>query len=301
MIAKDDAPSRSGGTPRRISDLIRWATDQLDGVTSSTPRVEAEWLLGHTLGIERHALYTGFERNLTRSELQRFEKCIEERKAHRPVQYITGATEFMSLPFKLTDDVAIPRPETEALVETVIDLVKKSGGTSPRLLDIGTGSGNIAISIAYYLSESHVTATDVDETILSVARSNAVANGVAHRVAFTLMDERDPDAELPVGLDFVVSNPPYLTPDEWSHTEPQVREWEPRGAFLDGEDGLGFYLPIVESARRLLAPDGYVCIEIAGEHRVAQVNRLLETGGFAEISVRPDLGGTPRVVYGRRR
>jgi release factor glutamine methyltransferase len=259
------------------------------------PRLNAERLLASVLKLDRVGLYLQFDKPLSSAEREPFKALLKRRAAHEPLQYILGETEFMSLHFRVTRDVLIPRPETEILVEKILESCK--GGGAVRILDIGTGSGCIAVSLAKMLPESTVDAADVAASALELAQSNAERNGVAGRVHFIEADIRGENFAQSVRFpyDVVVSNPPYVCLSEWPNLPKDVRDFEPRTALCDEGDGLSFYRIIASKAGAILSPGGKLFLEI-GFGQKNSVFEILQLAGFSGIEACPDLNGIDRVV-----
>jgi release factor glutamine methyltransferase len=254
--------------------------------TSRNPRRDAEVLLAHVLRCDQAALLTHPERLLSPAEADQLESFLNRRLASEPMQYITGSQEFFGLLFEVTPAVLIPRPETEHLVEAALEHI---GGEAVRILDVGTGSGAIAVSLAHARPQSHLTAVDLSPAALEVARRNAQRHGVLDRVTFlqsNLLATVD-------GADFdvVVSNPPYIA--EGEVLEPQVSNFEPHPALYAGPTGLEVYERLIPEARKVLKPEGWLLLEIGFGQQPA-VEALLR--GWRSVSVVHDLQGIPRVV-----
>jgi release factor glutamine methyltransferase len=262
-----------------------------------SPRLNAERLLASVLKLDRVGLYLQFDKPLSSLERESYKALLKRRAGHEPLQYILGETEFLSLRFRVTRDVLIPRPETEILVERVIESSKDVGPV--RILDIGTGSGCIAVSLAKMLPESMVDAADVSPSALAGAKSNAELNGVAERVNFLEADVSGEDFinTVHAPYDVVVSNPPYVSLAEWSNLPKDVRDFEPRTALCDEGDGLSFYRIITTKAGMLLTARGKLFLEI-GFGQKDSVFEILRSAGFTGIEAYPDLNGIDRVVKG---
>ena len=257
---------------------------------SKNPRRDAEVLLAHLLGWDQAALLTHPERLLSPTEADQFESMLSRRLASEPVQYITEVQEFFGLPFEVSPAVLIPRPETEHLVEAVLERFGRE--SSPRIVDVGTGSGAIAVALAHAISKSQVTAVDLSSAALEVAQRNAERHGVLERV--TLL-QSDLLADLK-GADFevVVSNPPYIA--EGEVLEPQVFNYEPRSALYAGPTGLEVYERLIPQAREVLKPQGWLMLEI-GYGQSPPLLKLLSD--WHEVSLLDDLQGIPRVVQAK--
>jgi release factor glutamine methyltransferase len=259
------------------------------------PRLNAERLLAFVLKSDRVGLYLQFDKPLGAGERESFKALLKRRAGHEPLQYILGECEFMSLPFRVTPDVLIPRPETEILVEKILESFGAAGPV--RILDIGTGSGCIAVSLAKRLPESLVDAVDVDPSALDLARTNAERNGVAERARFIEADIRAGDfvQSVHAPYDAVVSNPPYVSLPDWASLPKDVRDFEPRAALCDEADGLSFYRVIAMKAKALLQPGGNLFLEIGFGQKEA-VAAILQSSGYVNVITFPDLNGIDRVV-----
>jgi len=262
-------------------------------------RLNVELLLAHALRCRRIELYSNFQRSLTQEEVGEFFLLYERRLKHEPVQYILGATSFMGLQMKVDPRVLIPRPETETLVEqTMIACNNFASGGKIHILEIGTGSGNIAIALAKYVKNVRVTSIDNSPTALDVARMNIREHGLESTVELREMNIFEPmDQLLLRRFDVLVSNPPYVPPDEWETLRPEVKNYEPKNAATDSEDGFEFYRRIFELAPYLLVDRGLALVEV-GDGCAKEVEELMNQNGLEEISIAPDLQGTNRVVIG---
>jgi release factor glutamine methyltransferase len=256
-------------------------------------RLDAETLLLHVLGKNKAWLLAYADEEFPDEQATRFLGMIERRYAGEPIQYIIGETEFYGLPFRVTPDVLIPRPETEHLVEKVLELA--ANFAAPRIVDVGTGSGCIAIALAHKLPHAAVTAIDLSTAALAVAEENAKRNGVAIRflegdLLAPVADER---------FEIVVSNPPYVPATDRSTLAVEVREYEPALALFAGDDGLEVYRRLIPAAFDALIPGGFVVLEI-GCGLSPAITELLTRTGFEQIEFVPDLQGIPRVACARR-
>ncbi len=278
-----------------ISSLLEEASGVLSRSCIPNPRQNAELLLQSVLGKSRMDLYLEWDKEISAKEYEVYRTFLSRRSQHEPIQYLLGETEFMSLPFRVNSCVMIPRPETEILVEKVIAYLQDQGPV--RILDIGTGSGVIAIGLCKYLPQVTVDALDIREEILALAKENAERNGVADRIHFILGDIRSElfYKNLQVKYDVLVSNPPYVSKKEWDNLDREVRDYEPFSAICDGGDGLSFYRIFAEKAKLLLAPHGVMFFEI-GFGQKEEVVSIFQEKGFHEIVWYPDLAGIPRVM-----
>lgn len=273
-----------------------------------SPRLNAELLLLFVLGRERAYLYTYPERELTMEEQSRYDEVVRERARGRPTQYITGHQEFWGLDFIVSPAVLIPRPETEHVIETVLELVKEYCSQAPygpqppsaarkdsegklRIIDIGTGSGCIALSLASELPQAEIHACDISQEALEVARANAVRLGLEKRVQFRHSDLLS--AYRGEQFDFVISNPPYVGESEADKVQKQVREFEPKTAVFSGWEGMDIYKRLIPQAHAALKPGGWLVTEI-GYSTEEKVKQLLTC--FTDIQTTTDLQGIPRVV-----
>lgn len=276
----------------------------------------AELLLMHTLGRDRSDLYAEPERELPPETAERYFRLIAERATGKPTQYITGHQEFWGLDFEVTPDVLIPRPETEHVVEAVLELarsvaavssppfsavaaVSHRGESSLRIVDVGTGSGCIALALASELPQATLVATDISYAALAVAARNASRLGLGSRVKFLHGDllNHFVSGALKSTFDFVVSNPPYVGRDEMDKVQREVREFEPRLAW-GVERGDEIYRRLFPQALEVLKPGGHVVVEVG--YNMADTVRKLLGAAWTDVSVRPDLAGIPRVVTAKR-
>lgn len=275
-----------------VLKLLRWTADYFAGRGIDSPRLDAELLLAEMLGLDRVGLYLNFERPLHADELIVFRERVRRRAAREPLAYILGKTEFWSLPFKVTPAVLIPRPDTELLVEEA--LPRLTGAA--RVLDVGTGSGALAIALAHERPECRVTAIDLSPAALAVAAENACSNKVAERIDFEPGDL----AALPAGpFDLIVANPPYIPSGELVTLMAEVRDFEPHLALDGGSDGFDAYRALVRQADAVLAPGGWMLVEV-GIGQAAAVQEQFAQAGLTEVFVSRDLAGIERVVGGRR-
>lgn len=292
-----------------MRDALRVATERLVEAGIPTPRLDAEVLLAHVLGTRREHLYAHPERRLDAGEYAAYQAALERRLTRLPVAYITGRKEFMSLEFLVDENVLIPRPETETLVEALIERLRGheaeardgGGGRAPVIVaDIGTGSGAIAVSIAWFVRHASLIAVDISPGALRVARENARRHGVEDRIEFLEGDLLSPLAGrgLEGRIYAVVSNPPYLSRRMMASLPPEVAK-EPRVALAGGEAGLDFAQAILDGARVYLAADGFVALEV-GHDQAETVRRLaVDEFGYGGVDVIRDYAGVERVVIAR--
>jgi release factor glutamine methyltransferase len=258
-----------------------------------TPDLDARILVGHALGLDRTALMLAGDRRLEAAEIARIETLGARRLRREPVARITATKEFWGLPLTITPDVLVPRPQTETVVEQALAAVDRIGGRRAlRIADLGVGSGAILIALLAELPNACAVGTDRDPAALALARENARRLGVAARAAFVACDF---GAAVAPGCDLVVTNPPYIRTDEIAELEPDVREFDPRGAIDGGIDGLAAYRVIAIHARHMLVPGGHLIAEI-GKGQGDAVAALFAAAGFGGIGIVPDLDGVSRVV-----
>ena len=282
-----------------IRDLMKFSINYLQRHGFEEARLNVELLLSHSLQCQRIELYTNFEKPLSKEELKIFRGCFERRLAHEPVQYIVGSTSFMGLQFLVDARVFIPRPETETLVEQVMLICNGLERVEPiEILDVGTGSGNIAVTVAKLLRGVHVTTMDTSTDALTVARTNAAAHGVLEKMDFEQLDVFGSiETSFKVPFDILVSNPPYVSGLEWNDLQPEVRHFEPQAAVSDREDGYKYYRRLAQIAPRLLREDGAAVMEV-GAGQAERVERLFRDSGFTDLRAVPDLQDIPRIVVG---
>lgn len=268
-----------------IADILKKLSEELSS------RREAELLLSDILNISIPELIFKKNQRVTPEVSEKVDDCILRRKSGEPIQYITGNTEFMSLPFKVTPNVLIPRSDTETLVEL---LIEKIGDKNFSLLDIGTGSGCIAISLLKYCKNLKASALDISDGALSVAKENAKLNDVSDRIEFCCLDILK---DTPLNkFDCIVSNPPYIRPDVIATLDSEVKDFEPYSALYGGEDGLLFYRRICDIAPNILNKNGILAFEIGYDQGDA-VKELMSRK-FYNVEVIRDLCGNDRVVTG---
>lgn len=258
-------------------------------------RRDAETLLLHLAGKNRSWLLAHLDDELSEDNAARLLELIERRYHGEPIQYITGETEFYGLPFRVTPDVLIPRPETEHLVEKALALA--AAFERPRIVDVGTGSGAIAVALAHGLSEAQITAVDVSVAALKIARGNAERNGVSSHMRFLQSDLLA--AAAGERFEIVVSNPPYVPTADRDSLSVEVREHEPALALFAGDDGLAVYRRLIPAAFAALEAGGSLLLEI-GYGQSETVAAMLADAGFAHIEFVPDLQGILRVACGLR-
>jgi release factor glutamine methyltransferase len=262
-----------------------------------SPRLQIELLLAHVLRLPRLQLYLNFERLLHETELNQVRELVRRRGNREPLQHLTGATSFCGLDFAVGPEVLIPRPETEVLAERAWNLLAASSEVQATALDFGTGSGCLAITLACHCPAARITALEVSEPALAVARANAARHGVADRINWVLGDGFEavhPGAQ----FDIVVANPPYIPTDEIAGLTPEVRDYEPRRALDGGSDGLGLIRRLATQARAFMRPTGYLVVEF-GDGQAEAIAALFAASGWAVDGVEPDLSGRARIFVAR--
>ncbi len=274
-----------------LGDALRAAIDKLNSARVGSPRMNAEVLLMFTLGCDRAYIYAHPERELTADETARYDNALAQRAQGMPSQYITGHQEFWGMDLIVTPAVLIPRPETEHLIETLLPLAKEL--CSPKIVDVGTGSGCVALALAREIPNAQIHAADIAPEALEIAQANAARHGLESRITF---HESDLLNNLPAGFDFVVSNPPYVGESEEEAVQLEVRKFEPRKAVFAGATGIEVIARLVSQARDKLVPGGWLVMEISGTI-LGPVQRLL--AGWEEIRIVNDLQNIPRVAAAR--
>ncbi len=268
-----------------VGRLLNWTADYFARKGVDEPRLSTEVLLAHAMGCRRIDLYARFDQPLTGDPLAKFRSLVTRAADHEPFAYLVGEKEFYALAFHVSPAVLIPRPETETLVESAIDLCTSSSLDAPRILDLGTGSGCIAVALATQIPTARIVATDVSTEALAVARSNAERHGVLDRVHCVEVDRLDlPGGVVPDGgFDIIISNPPYVASSEMATLDETVRAFEPGLALTDGADGLSFYRCLAEGAANIVRAAGYVLLEVADGQASAVVEVMLTGSGLAHV------------------
>ena len=275
--------------------LLERGAWELERVGVADSRIQAELLLRHALGCSRESLLARLHEAVPAEASGHFFQLVERRRGRVPVQYVVGTQEFYGLSFRVTPAVLIPRPESEGLVE---EAVRELGDThEPRIVDVGCGSGCIAVAIAHTLPDAELVAIDASPAALAIARENALSHGVASRIEFL---EGDLVAPLQAGdVDAIVSNPPYVPDDELETLEPEVFEHEPRRALSGGKDGLSVIERLLSAADKPLRRGGWFFMEI-GHGQDESVRELVKKSGLDYLRTVPDLAGIPRIVVAKK-
>ena len=284
-----------------MQEALRAAVAELSAGAES-PQAEAEELLGRLLGLSRTEIHLNGARLVSPEQARTLAEWIERRRAGEPIQYITGRAAFRGLDLEVGPDVLVPRPETEGLVERVLEILRaeRQRWPAPRVLDLGTGSGAIALAIASEMPRTILTATDVSAAALVVARRNAAALGLASRVRllggswFAALEENE-------RFEVIISNPPYISEWERESLPREVRDHEPAPGLFSGPTGLEALREIVERAPRHLAPEGWLALEVADARASHVLAWLTGARDWEEARLEEDLSGRPRVALARRR
>jgi release factor glutamine methyltransferase len=293
-VPASESPSAPDAADRwTVRRILEWTTAHLQKHGSETPRLDAEILLAHARRCPRVQLYVQFDQELTAEQRAVMRDLVKRRANREPVAHLVGHREFFSLDFEVTKDTLIPRPDTETLVVELLGLARPH--PEPRVLEIGTGTGCIAVSAAVNRPAAKITATDVSEAALEVARRNAAKHGVAERIAFLQGDVFAPLAAAD-RFELIVSNPPYVSEAEFPTLQAEVARHEPKLALVSGPDGLGLIRRLLAESPQHLVPGGALLIEIAPEQASAVETLANATGRYAGVRVVKDLSRAERVV-----
>jgi len=288
-----DAPSAKSKT---VGGLLAGATDTFERAAVPEPRANAELLLAQLLDTDRGWLFVHREAILEGDAAERYESWVRRRATREPLQHVTGVQEFYGLSLKADPRALVPRPETEGLVEAVLSLDLPIGS---RVADLGAGGGCISVALAVQRGDLEIDALERSRGALDLARENAELHGVTARIRFTEGDLGDPPAAWRGALHCVVSNPPYGRESEWPLLEPEVRDHDPREAFVAGPTGLEAYTALGRPAYDLLRPSGHLVLEL-GFGQAAEVSAVVTGAGFEVREIRPDLNGIERVLVARK-
>jgi release factor glutamine methyltransferase len=307
--------------PWTVSRLLAWTREYLARQRIESPRLCAELLLAHAMDCPRIRLYTQYESVPGEEVLRRYREAVKAAAGGEPIAYLTGVKEFFSLEFEVTRDVLIPRPETEVLVERTVRLLRDSEPGGRKILDLGTGSGCVAVALAKNLPGVAVYASDISAAAIAVARRNAARHAVAERIEFRvgdLFEPWDPSPKCARGqthatgaiparrdpgyaplFDVIVTNPPYVATAPGTPVAENVRKYEPAGALFAGPEGLEVIRRVVDEAPRWLAPGGHLLMEVAFD-QAHKVCGLLSSSNWQEVTTYRDTAGHERVVHARR-
>ena len=287
--------------------MLQWTTEYFRSKGAESPRLEAELLLAHTLGVSRISLYVQYERPMEPGERERYRAVVRRRGRGEPVAYILGKREFWSLEFEVGPGVLVPRPDTETLVSRALELAREMRPTDEsalRIAEVGTGSGCIGVALASELPDAIVWAGDIAPEPLRVAPLNAERAGVGQRMHVLESNGLLPlwEASGSMPFDLIVSNPPYLRDDEFPGLMRDVRDFEPRHALTAGPDGLGVIAPLVSQSARpgVMVDGGALLVEVGSSDQAEQVRARMTAAGFSSLETLLDLAKRARVVVGRR-
>jgi len=287
-----------------IRDLLNVTSSYLKQKDIEAPRLSAEVLLAHLLGVSRVQLYLRFDQPLNEQELSAYRALIRRRLNREPTQYITGSQEFWSLDFEVGPAVLVPRPESELLVEKAL-LLHREGSVprinQPRILDLCTGCGALAVALATEIPDALVWASDISEEALAVARRNAVRHHVASRTEFLTGDLFGPVLQRKLSFDFIVSNPPYIRADAFDGLAPEVRMYEPRQALDGGKQGMFYIERIIREAPECLRAGGWVLVEMDSDQTVRALELIEKTGRYEEWKRMKDYSRRYRMVMTRKK
>ena len=274
-----------------ISSLLNWTVNYFKSKNIQSARLDAEVLLSHVLRQERIYLYVHFDEPMEQNELSKFREYVKKRAQHVPIAYIIGEREFMGLPFKVTKDTLIPRPDTEILVENVLNNVDKD--KEIEIVDIGTGSGAIILSLLVNLPNAQGKTVDISSKAIEVAKENAVNLQVNDRCEFFVGDLFAPLNDNK--FDLIVSNPPYIPQKDIATLEDDVKEYEPVSALTDGGDGLSYYRRLLSEGKAYIKENGFIALEI-GIYQSEDVKQIAMDNGWKNIKIIKDYAGIDRVV-----
>ncbi len=282
-----------------IQKLLTWITEYLTQKDVDAPRLSAELLLSHVLGLKRIELYTQFSKPVPQEQLDQLRALVKRAGQQEPVAYLVGRAEFYSIEFEVTSDCLIPRPETELLVQRAIEFLRQRGG--PQLVcDLCTGCGIIAVAIARNVADAKVIATDISAPALAVATKNVEKHKLQERIELRQGDLFEPLIPPLDQFDLIACNPPYVSAAEYEKLDKNVKDYEPRIALYAGEGGLDVYRRIAEKVGPFLKPDGVLLLEIGYTQGPAVRELLEQTGVFARIEVEKDFEKHDRLVVAKR-
>jgi release factor glutamine methyltransferase len=276
-----------------VLEAINLSTDFLQKKGIQSPRINAELLLASVLKCKRLQLYLSFDRPLKQNELDAYREMIKRRSSFEPLQYITGYVEFYNLEFKVNPGVLIPRPETEILIETIM----QNCNDKITIIDIGSGSGIIGISLAVNLQNSNVYCTDISEEAIILAKENARRHNVISRTSFLKHDIISQPIDFIPAVDVIVSNPPYISKNDINTLQKEIKNFEPRCALTDESDGYTFFKIIATKAINTLNFGGKLFFEIS-EGQSSTVKNILQDNSFSNIEIVKDYQNIDRVIYG---
>jgi release factor glutamine methyltransferase len=281
-----------------IAETLKEASELLRAASAPNDLLDSQTLLAEALGKDRTYLIINFNQQLSEPLLSKFRAMVNRRAAGEPLQYITGHQEFFGLDFDVTPDVLIPRPETELIVEETIRIVQQDRIDRPVIVDVGAGSGCIAVALARELGDARVIASDISEAALRVARRNAARHGLEGRIGFVASDLLEAFDEEDFA-DFILSNPPYVSEEETHSLQREVRDWEPRIALTDSNDGLSLYRRLLKDSPSRLKPGGHLICEM-GYTQSEKILAMIDHRTWGGARLLDDLQGIPRTIVLRK-
>jgi len=281
-----------------VHDILMESTNALERVDSPTARLDAEVLLAFCLGCDRLEFLKNPAMTIGKKQQSKFSKLLARRLRWEPVAYITGRKNFWTFSLNVNKDVLIPRPDTEIIVEETIAVCRDIDSTEINILDVGTGSGAIALALVQEISRGNVTATDISTSALALARENARLLKLEDKIDFRQGDLFEPLEEV---FDIIVSNPPYISEDEYKELPNGVKDYEPQIALLAGKNGLEFYEKLIDQAPGYLKKNGWLLLEIGAKQKKEVCTLMEEAGRYDSVTMRRDYAGLPRVVRARRK
>ena len=303
MSAPGAMPDPSNGSPPEswtILRLVLWSAEYLASKGVESGRLDAEWLLASALGTERLQLYLQYDRPVGPDERHVFKQLLRRRACREPLQYILGRAAFRELELVADRRALIPRPETEVLVEEVLAWAKGRKAGLGRVMDMGTGTGAVSVSLAVEGTCTRILATDISEGALDVAKLNAQRHGVEELLDFrrgSLFEMVDSEEV----FDVIVSNPPYVATGERASLQPEILNWEPTEALFAGDEGLDVIRPLIVGAPEHLIDGGLLAIEVGLGQAERVTGQIEDSGGFEAVRIRRDLNGLPRIIMAERR
>jgi release factor glutamine methyltransferase len=281
-----------------ILKLLKWTTDYFKSHGIEQPRVDAEVLLAHTVGVSRLDLYVLYDRPLEKTELEAFRGLIQRRVRREPVAYIVGKKEFWSMDLQVSRDVLIPRPETETLVEEAVKIIPPEPASEPwKILDLGTGSGAIILALASERPGHRFFGTDRSDRALDIARANSRMHQLEERITWLKADWFDVEADEFGPFDVIVSNPPYISSAEFEQLPPEITAYEPTDALEGGDDGLKAIRLIVRDAPSHLVSGGWLFLEIGHNQRLGVEEMIGSSGDYNQWGVVKDYSGFDRIAF----
>ena len=296
-LYRSASPHSASTSPgEAVAALLDQAENVLQTCDIDTPRLDAEVLLAHVLKVSRTSLYGRLQDQVSAAHRATFQAWVRRRTSYEPVAYITGTQEFWSLEFHVNRHVLIPRPDTEIVIETALQLLQSSATIRLKILDVGTGSGCIAIVLATQLPHARIIALDSETDALSLATQNANSLQTGRRISFCRGNLLTAFSPRTTGFDLIISNPPYIDTKTLDSLQPEVRSWEPRPALDGGSDGLDFYRRLLYDAADLIRPNGWLVMEIGADQKDSVLQLGCSRRNFRFHSCVEDYAGRDRVV-----